>query len=309
MPSNNNSTILPSLCALVFFVVTISCDTPKPPPPPVDPVAHKVEISQWHEKRIASLTSQTGWLNLSGLFWLDEGEHTFGAHASNDLVFPADKVPDYMGSFIIKDGKVGIKVNSGVDVLHDGAPIMAMDLVIGRGATELTYGTLSWFIIEREGGSKAVRLRDSEHPDLQAFKGVDMYDIDPAWRVQATIEPYDPPKMITVPTVYGTVREQPSPGALVFEINGEEYRLDPIDGEQLFVIFADETNGEETYGAGRFLYVDPPGADGTTFIDFNKAHNPPCAFTAFATCPLPPLQNRLAVTVTAGERRYEGGGH
>ena len=308
MPSNNYTTILPGLCALVFLLVTISCDAPEPPPS-VDPIAHKAEINQWHEKRIASLTSQTGWLNLSGLFWLDEGEHTFGAHASNDLVFPADKAPDYMGSFILKDGKVGIRVKSGVDVLHEGAPVTAMDLVVGRGATELTHGTLSWFVIEREGGSKAVRLRDSEHPDLQAFKGVDRYDIDPAWRVRATIEPYDPPKMLTVPTVYGTIREQPSPGALVFEIAGEEYRLDPIDGKQLFVIFGDETNGRETYGAGRFLYVEPPGEDGTTIIDFNKAYNPPCAFTAFATCPLPPKQNRLTVAVTAGELQYEGGVH
>ena len=306
MPSSTVSVILPGLCALLLIIVAITCDAPKPPGLPMDPTTHKAEINQWHEKRVVSLTSQSGWLNLSGLFWLKEGEHTFGAHASNDLVFPVGKAPDHMGSFLLNDGTVSIKVNPGVEVLNDGAPVNEMDLAAG---TELTHGSLSWFVIEREGGRKAVRLRDSEHPDRQSFTGIDRYEIDRTWRVGATLEAYDPPKMLTVPTIYGTVREQPSPGALVFEIDGEEYRLDPIVGDQLFIIFADETNGRGTYGAGRFLYVDPPGPDGTTVIDFNKAYNPPCAFTTFATCPLPPKQNRLQVAVIAGEKQYEGGVH
>ena len=306
MQSSTLSVILPVLWAVFLIIVFITCDTPKPPDLTMDPATHKMEINQWHENRIASLKSQSGWLNLSGLFWLKEGVHTFGAHESNDLVFPAGKASDHIGTFLLKDGAVSIKVNPGVEVLNNGVPVTEMDLIVG---TELTHGSLSWFVIEREGGRKAVRLRDSEHPDLQSFNGIERYEIDQAWRVKATMEAYDPPKLLTVPTIYGTVREQPSPGVLVFEIDGEEYRLDPIDGKRLFIIFADKTNGRGTYGAGRFLYIDPPGPDGTTVIDFNKAYNPPCAFTAFATCPLPPIQNRLQVAVTAGEKQYEAGIH
>ena len=194
--------------------------------------------------------------------------------------------------------------------MHSGQPVTSMTLRSSADGepTVLTYGSLGWFIIQRGNDSMAVRVRDSEHPHLKEFKGIDTYPIDPAWRIKASFEPYDPPKMLTIPTVYGTILQQPSPGALVFEIDGNPYRLDPTassDDKRLFVMFADETSQSETYGAGRFLYVSQPGPDGTTYIDFNKAYNPPCAFTNFATCPLPPTQNRLPLRITAGEKKYK----
>jgi hypothetical protein len=177
--------------------------------------------------------------------------------------------------------------------------------------TKLSLGALSWTIIKR-GERYGVRLRDHEHPALQNFAGIETFPIDSTWRVEATFEFNNPPHLIAIPTVLNTINEEPSPGAVVFKINGKTYRLDAtgkMTDKELFVIFADQTNGKETYGAGRFLYVPTPSKTGKTIIDFNKAYNPPCAFTAYATCPLPPEQNKLPVRITAGEKNYAHAAH
>ncbi len=274
--------------------------------------AYIEEIEQWHQRRIASLTKPDGWLSLVGLYWLKEGENRFGANPQNDIVFSTKKVPQFMGAFILRDSTVKVKINPGVEVFHQGKKVQQMILRSDADGkpTVLTYGTLLWYIIKR-GDRFAVRLKDSNYPARKEFQDIERFPVDPAWRVIARFEPYNPPKTISIPTIIGTVEEERCPGALVFEINGKTYRLDPIgdpDDKQLFIIFADQTNGTETYGAGRFLYVDAPGPDGTTVIDFNKAYNPPCAFTPYATCPLPPDQNYLPIRVTAGEKKY-GKGH
>jgi uncharacterized protein (DUF1684 family) len=270
---------------------------------------YAAEIQQWRERRVASLTSEDGWLSLAGLFWLEEGESTFGSAKSNDLVFPAP-APGSIGSLVRSGEEVRIQVMPGIDVLHDGKPVSEMVLKNDADGDPsiLTHGSLSWYIIQREEGRLAVRLKDSQHPNLASFHGIDSYPIDEAWRVEAHVALNDAPKTLSIPTIYGTVLKEPSPGALVFEVGGETYRLDylPEGNDAFFVIFGDTTNKDATYQAGRYVYVDPPGADGKTFIDFNKAYNPPCVFTAFATCPLPPAQNRLQVGVTAGEKRYAG---
>jgi uncharacterized protein (DUF1684 family) len=147
----------------------------------------------------------------------------------------------------------------------------------------------------------------SRCPRSKSFHGIESYAVDPKWRVPATFAPHRPPRSIPIPNILGNVTQEPSPGAVVFSIGGHEYRIDAVDEEgeeDLFLIFADRTNGETTYGAGRFLYAPRPGADGKTVVDFNKAYSPPCAFTAFATCPLPPPQNRLPIPIEAGEKRY-----
>lgn len=275
--------------------------------------AYIAEIKEWQKKRIESLTKEDSWLSLAGLFWLKEGENRFGSEPSNDIIFPAGKAPAHMGTFVLQKGVVTVEIEPGVQVLHQGEPVRTLRL---RNDTEgeptiLTYGSLSWFIIQR-GERYGVRLRDRENPHLRQFKGIDTFPIDPAWRIEAVFEPYDPPKIIEVPTILGTVIHEPSPGALVFTIEGSSYRLEPTaepDDEELFVVFADQTNGAETYGGGRFVYVKRPGKDGRTVIDFNKAYNPPCAFTEFATCPLPPEGNRLPIRVTAGEKKYAGSRH
>jgi uncharacterized protein (DUF1684 family) len=195
----------------------------------------------------------------------------------------------------------------GAGVSVDGKPVTSQALRSDADGdqTLLTLGSLSFYVIQR-GDRVGVRVKDSQSEARKDFHGIESFPIDPKWRVEARLEPYDPPKSIPVPNVLGSVEPGECPGALVFQINGKTYRLDPIleKGERdLFVIFADRTNGTQTYGAGRFLYASPP-IDGRTTLDFNKAYNPPCVFTLYATCPLPPPQNRLPIRVEAGEKAY-----
>jgi uncharacterized protein (DUF1684 family) len=270
-------------------------------------------VKQWHENRIAALTRPDGWLSLIGLFWLKPGENTFGGAKSNAINFPTDKVPAEMGVFIFKDEQVQAVIRKGVAVYHNGQPVdtLLMKNDIEGEPTILTYGTLSWYVIKR-GEKFGIRLKDSESKALQDFSGIKMFKIDSRWRSVAKFKPYNPPKTIEIPTVLGTIEEDTSPGALEFTLFGQTYSLDPTgnaEDKRWFIIFADVTNGEQTYGAGRFLYVDAPGENGTTIIDFNKAYNPPCAFSPYATCPLPPEENYLPIPVTAGEEKYQGYEH
>ena len=270
-------------------------------------------IQKWQQQREAYQLSEKGWLNLAGLFWLEPGENSFGSGKDNAIVFPEGKAPEFMGTFTLSDSGVSVVIADGVTVLHNDKPVHALPLrydLMGN-PTVLTYGPLAWFIIKR-GDKFAVRLRDFSNEALTDFAGIETFPIDTLWRITARFEPYDPPKKITVPTILGTTIEQNCPGVVVFEWQGEEYRLEPTsepEDEELFVIFADKTNGKETYGGGRFIEFPWPDSSGTVVIDFNKAYNPPCAFTVFATCPLPPDQNKLPFRVTAGEKRYAGGEH
>jgi uncharacterized protein (DUF1684 family) len=275
--------------------------------PPEDP-NYISQISEWHKKRISSLQKPDSWLSLAGLYWLKEGENRFGDDPSNDIVFPADKAAPFMGSFYLKDTSISINIAPGIEVKHKDNPIQMMILKSDaeQEPSLLTHGTLNWYIIKR-GEKYGIRLKDSENPNLLSFEGIDTYPIKGSWRVEAQFEPYHPPKKIAVPTVLGTISESPCPGALLFSVGGETFRLDPIAPDEkssFFVIFGDETNGKETYGAGRFLSVDLPDENGKTIIDFNKAYNPPCTFSPYATCPLPPEQNLLSLKVTAGEKMY-----
>ena len=273
-----------------------------------DDSAYIKEIEDWHKQRVASLTKKDSWLSLAGLFWLSEGDNTFGSAEDNKIVFPRGKAPDRIGRFIVNGDDIKVKINPQVRVLHDGKPVseLALRHDLSGHPTILTLGSLSWYVIKR-GDRYLIRLKDSENPRLKQFKGIERYPVDMRWRIKARFEPYDPPKRIPIPNVLGQVSEEDSPGALAFEIDGTTYRLDPLGeagDKELFIIFSDETSGRETYGAGRFLAVDAPNEKGFTYIDFNKAYNPPCAFSEFATCPLPPAQNRLPVKITAGEKDY-----
>jgi len=203
---------------------------------------------------------------------------------------------------------VGFQSRLGINVMHNDSAIssIVMRNDLAGKPTKLTLGMLSWTIIKR-GDRFGVRLRDHEHPLLQQFGGVETFPVDSTWRVKARFERNDPPKMLAIPTVLNTIDEEPSPGAFVFDVDNQTYRLDAtgkMTDKELFVIFTDQTNGKETYGAGRFLYVATPDESGKTTIDFNKAYNPPCAFTEYATCPLPPEQNKLTIRTTAGEKNY-----
>jgi len=267
--------------------------------------AYLNEIEQWHAKRIENLKKENGWLNLVGLYWLKEGENKFGSAKDNDIIFPS-KAPDYIGKLTLKDSIVALKVLPGVKVLFNNVEVNEMTLQndLTGNPTILRLDSFRWFIIKR-GARYGVRLRDLETPLIKEFKGIERFPVNKDWRIEAAFVPYNPPKKIMVPNILGDSEEEVVSGKLVFKIENKEFSLDPIDsGDRFFIIFADETNGESTYGAGRFLYTNKQDSTGKVIIDFNKAYNPPCVFTKFATCPLPPEENRLGVKITAGEKSF-----
>ena len=265
------------------------------------------EIKDWDQHRLKRLKADDGWLNLVGRTWLKPGENKFGSAKDNDVVIESDKVPDYMGVFIFEDSTVTMKVNEGVEVLLDGNPVKEMKM-IGDGNKDITvfqYGSIKWNLIVRNE-LYGIRFRDLESEFVKSFKGIERFPINEDWKISADFEAYNPPKKISVPNVLGQIDEEPSPGAIVFNLNGQSYRIDAIDaGERLWLIFADGTSGEETYGGGRFLYTDSKAdSNGKVIVDFNKAYNPPCVLTKFATCPLPPKENYISLMITAGEMMY-----
>jgi uncharacterized protein len=275
--------------------------------------AYVKSIEQWRQQRLDNLRKPDGWLSLIGLFWLKGGANTFGSDATNDIRFPAGKADAFLGTLTLENGVVSLKIIQGADVRCGGERVTAMTLQTDKDgqATLLTHRSLIWYIIERDGRF-AVRLKDTESALLQQFKGIENFPIDPRWAVEARFEKTDSAKFIDVPNVLGNVSKELCPGTVVFSHDGREFRLDVIaeaGAEQYFLIFADQTSGEETYGGGRFLYIDKVDDAGRTLIDFNKAYNPPCVFTAYATCPLPPRQNILPFKVTAGEKVYGDGHH
>jgi uncharacterized protein len=275
-------------------------------PPEAKPLDYEAELRAWHQRRIANLTSDDGWLTLVGLHWLKEGHNPFGSAADNALVFPAG-APAHIGTFTQKGGKVTLTLKRGVSLTRDGQPFTGGEL---RSDAEgqpdvLSLGTLRFYIIRR-GERFGVRVKDTEAEARKKFHGIPIYPVSTAWRIEGRFQPAPKPRKMTVPTVLGTVEEMTSPGTIVFKVKGQEYQLDPVQepgSDQFFIIFGDLTNRTETYGAGRFLYAEPP-KDGKVVLDFNRAYNPPCAFSSYATCPLPPPQNRLKVRVEAGEKRY-----
>ena len=274
-----------------------------------DYTSYVSEIQEWHKERIELLKEKNGVLSVMGLYWLKEGENSFGSNPSNDIVLPEDLSPEFTGSFFLNNGEVRIKVKPGIEVMYEGEAISEMVLKsdISSEMTILDLGRLNWFIIERNE-EFGVRFRDNENPRIRQFKDVETFKIDPAWRFEARFEPYEPVKTVTSVTASGATRKYPSPGALIFKMNKSTYRLDPIslsDTGRYLLIFGDMTNGEETYGGGRFLYIERPREDSTTILDFNKSINPPCAISEFFVCPMPPQQNRLMFKVTAGEKKYE----
>lgn len=287
-----------------------------------DAVVHKQEIEKWQNSRLASLTKEDGWLTLVGLFWLNEGENRFGSDPRNAIVLPKDKAPGVAGSLWLEKGRVrmmarpdvGISVASEAGDIKRVAPITTLDLKDDNedaGPTILKLGTLLINVVKR-GEKIGVRVKDTESRTRSEFKGLPYYPIDPKWRIEARFESYQPPKTIPITNVLSMTDDETSPGALAFEVDGKTYRIDPIleKGEtDLFVMIADSTTGSETYGAGRYIYVSPPDANGKVVIDFNKAYSPPCAFTNYATCPLPPRQNHLPFRIEAGEKKYAGTVH
>ena len=300
-----NSTGL-ALLAL-FFVLAGSCTHTSPKK--MDPNVYAQEISQWQTERLAELKSEGGWLTLIGLFWLKEGENKLGSDPVSDIVLPADKIGKLSVIFVLKNGVVQFEAppKSGFTVEDKPATHLELKSDVDGTPTVVHLGALTFQIIKR-GDKFGLRVKDKENPDRLNFQNTQFYPADLKWRINAHFEAYNPPKPVPITNVLGMESGETSPGAVVFEVDGLTYRLDAITekGEpKLFIIIADKTSGKETYPAGRYLYVDPSDSSGQMVIDFNKAYSPPCAFTKFATCPLPPRQNRLPFAIEAGEK-YSG---
>lgn len=267
------------------------------------------EIEDWRTEREKRLRQDTGWLTLVGLYVLKEGDNRFGSDPDNDIVFP-QKFPNHAGVFRLLEGQVTLQVDSGVEIKRGNEWVHSMVMLsdVEEDPTVLDMGSFQLTLIER-AGKKYLRLKDRESEVLRNFKGIENFPIDPRWRIQGRLEPYDPPKKILIPNILGFESEESCPGKVVFEYKGNKYHLEPIGepNKELFIVFGDRTNGKETYGGGRFLYADPPGPNGIVILDFNKSYNPPCVFSPYATCPLPPPQNRLSFRIEAGEKNYEQG--
>jgi uncharacterized protein (DUF1684 family) len=273
---------------------------------------HDAEIEAWRSQRVANLTRDTGWLTLAGLHPLAEGRQTLGSAPESDIVLPASAPPE-VGALLVAEGRAALEINTGVAIASEGEPWTGGPLATDaeEDTTMLEIGPVNFFVIER-GEELLLRVRDRAHPARESFAGIDYFPIDEAWRFDATFEAHDPVRQIPIANIIGMVSDSPNWGAVVFEHEGATYKIDALaepGDEELFLIFADETSGHETYGAGRYLYVDAPDENGRIDLDFNRAYNPPCAFTAFATCPLPPRQNRLALRIEAGEKNYSAAEH
>ncbi len=256
-------------------------------------------IERWRVQRRARLTSEDGWLTLVGLFWLQDGV--------NEVTLPTH--PTLACRFILQNGRVTLAPN---DRLGIKAPTPLRDDTDPQGPTIIRTGTFSFQVIRRgdvSGDKFGIRAKDTASEARNDFKGLDYFPVSPAFRIEARFQPYRPPQKIPITNVLGMTSEETSPGALVFSLQGKIFRIDPIleQGEKdLFIIFKDATSGKETYGAARYMYAHPPDASGKTIVDFNKSYNPPCVFTPYATCPLPPPQNRLPIRIEAGEKKYAG---
>lgn len=264
------------------------------------------EIAAWRAERETRLRSETGWLTLAGLFWLEPGRTRFGSGADCPVRLPAS-APAHAGELEFSEGHTRYALAEGVEATFDGRPAPRQGELRSDHEGEptvLAFGPVTFHVIQR-GQRVGVRVKDRESAVRRQFAGLEWYPASEAWRVEARFIPYDSPRTVAVPNILGQVEQMASPGRVVFSLQGRELRLDPVleepDADELFFIFRDATTGHTTYAAGRFLYAPLP-KDGRVLLDFNKAYNPPCAFTPWATCPLPPKQNRLDLAIEAGER-------
>lgn len=273
-----------------------------------EPDAYLQSVEAWRTRRLDGLTKPDGWLALIGRHPLKVGVWSVGSGPTNAIRLAAG--PDHLGTVTrTGDNTVTFALADGVDAAIDGTTERTARLAYGGDArpTYVRAGTVNFYILE-SAGNLFLRVRDTESARRKNFAGIEHYPVDPAWRITADWVPFDPPRQLRITNVVGVTQDAPSPGKAVFTLAGRTLELLPVQdapGARLFFILTDTTAGEETYEASRFLYADPP-QDGKVVLDFNQLYNPPCAFTPFTTCPLPPKENVLPVPLRAGEKKYAG---
>lgn len=276
---------------------------------------HRADVEAWRKTRDERLRSPEGWVALVGMEWIEEGTSAAGSAPDSEVKSPP-AAPARLGVIERRGEALAFTPEPGVEVLAGDPPQPVtgrIDLASDMSGepTVLRHGTFKFVVIER-GDRFALRIWDAASPVLAGFQGMEYYPLRADWKVTARFEPAPPGTTIPVPNILGTVDDSPSQGTVVFDRDGKEARVAAIDeGDgRLFLVFGDETNGKGTYGGGRFVYADPPGpGESTVVVDFNKSYNPPCVFTAYATCPLPPRSNRLPFPVEAGEKLWAGYEH
>lgn len=273
------------------------------------------ELLDWRVKHVADLRKPDGWLSLAGLDWLAVGDNSFGGAADNKIHLAG--APPHLGVLQLKEAAVRLVEPAGgfpagflVAGASATAQVLRIDADNDKHAVHMTVGTLNMYAIRR-ADRFALRVKDSKSQALREFQGLRWYEPDAAYRVTAKWIPYNPVKKMTLLHMTGTSYEAPVPGVAEFQLSGTTYRLEPVleeDPPKLFFILRDTTSTSTTYGASRFLYTGLPSGDvaqpGELVLDFNHLENPPCAYTPFATCPLPPVGNRLPIALPVGELRY-----
>jgi uncharacterized protein (DUF1684 family) len=260
-----------------------------------DSGTYQREIAKFRAERETKLKADDGWLTVVGLHWLHEGANTVGSDPKSDAPLPSS-VPSRVGTIALTKGKVHFKPANGVQLKE-----MDLKTDVTPQYDRLTLGRVKFFVIEREDRF-GVRVKDNDSEARRKFAGLRWYPVDPAWKIKAKFTPA--PHDVFFDTEVGVKEKDQSPGYVSFTRGGKEFKMEPVtEDDHLWFVFRDQTSGKTTYAASRFLYVPMP-KDGFIEIDFNKAENPPCVFTDYATCPLPTPQNRLQLAVTAGEQMY-----
>ena len=267
----------------------------------IDRAPYQAEVESWRDRMEQGLRGDRSWLTLAGLFWLNEGTNRFGTDPDNEIVLPGESAPAHAGSIVFHAGTATLHAEASAGVAINGRPATIAQMRFDADAQDLvTLGDLTMLVIQR-GNRHAIRLWDRCSPARMAFTGRRWYPVNEAYRLSARFVPHDPPHTLAVPNILGETEQRHSPGYAVFALGGHEHSLDAvIEGDELFFIFRDQTASDTSYPAGRFLKAAFPQNNQIT-LDFNRAYSPPCAFTAFATCPLPPPRNQLPLRIEAGE--------
>ncbi len=271
--------------------------------------AYRQSVEKWRQEYQASLTSDTGWLTVSGLFWLKEGENRIGSAGNNDIVLPTS-APAFIGVFTLQGGKTKVHVNPGVEITMNGKPVQTVELKPDSREDRLVLGDLTLYV-HASGDRLVLRLRDKNSQLRKNFTGLNWFPIDESYAASGTYVPYESPKEFDSQNVLGDAIKLKIVGYVTFSLKGQEFRLEAEQenaGKRLFIVFRDLTSGRETYPASRFLDVETPAGvekGASVQVDFNKAYNPPCAYNPYTTCPLPLPGNRLKIEIPAGEKVYK----